>query len=341
MPSGPIHLYSLAMPNFALPKTQKAAVVGGIGVTIQFKTPCQEPGRACPSRMSCQNGSFTSFAGACHTDLHAADGDRPFSPKTPLIGSREGLGDWVGIKWLANSNTSFLGVNHATLIPEGLESNEAAPIPCTAIKYSETSQGDRIVLPGAGGGLGHPAVQYARARGLRVIAIDTSKEKRDLCLKLGAEKSIDLKETKNIVQEVISITGSGPHPAVVTSPASSGYTHALEYLRPGGTLTVVKPNSMHPFSSVSRSQKILGSYVGNCQDAAETLDLAACGPVKVHYKVKPPSHLTMFTGAFSSNDVLTFEPLAEYTKASKLVLLPVLPLTFPASEGENARSRVN
>ncbi|KAI3615721.1 mannitol-1-phosphate dehydrogenase [Moniliophthora roreri] len=301
------------MPNFALPKTQKAAVVGGIGVTIQFKTPCQEPGRACPSRMSCQNGVL------CPTKL----------------------GDWVGIKWLANSNTSFLGVNHATLIPEGLESNEAAPIPCTAIKYSETSQGDRIVLPGAGGGLGHPAVQYARARGLRVIAIDTSKEKRDLCLKLGAEKSIDLKETKNIVQEVISITGSGPHPAVVTSPASSGYTHALEYLRPGGTLTVVKPNSMHPFSSVSRSQKILGSYVGNCQDAAETLDLAACGPVKVHYKVKPPSHLTMFTGAFSSNDVLTFEPLAEYTKASKLVLLPVLPLTFPASEGENARSRVN
>lgn len=40
-----------------------------------------------------------------------------------------------------------------------------------AIKYSQTEQGDWIVIPGAGGGLGHLAVQYAIARGLRVIAI--------------------------------------------------------------------------------------------------------------------------------------------------------------------------
>ena len=40
-----------------------------------------------------------------------------------------------------------------------------------AIKHSQTQQGDWIVLPGAGGGLGHLAVQYAVTRGLRVIAI--------------------------------------------------------------------------------------------------------------------------------------------------------------------------
>jgi D-arabinose 1-dehydrogenase-like Zn-dependent alcohol dehydrogenase len=40
-----------------------------------------------------------------------------------------------------------------------------------AIKYSKTEQGDWIVIPGAGGGLGHLAVQYAVARGLRVIAV--------------------------------------------------------------------------------------------------------------------------------------------------------------------------
>ena len=40
-----------------------------------------------------------------------------------------------------------------------------------AIKYSQTEHGDWIVIPGAGGGLGHLAVQYAVARGLRVIAI--------------------------------------------------------------------------------------------------------------------------------------------------------------------------
>ena len=86
-----------------------------------------------------------------------------------------------------------------TPIPEGLPSADAASILCAvrdnlatrilryliydqlcvlqgvtvyrAIKNSQTQQGDWIVLPGAGGGLGHLAVQYAAARGLRVIAI--------------------------------------------------------------------------------------------------------------------------------------------------------------------------
>ena len=40
-----------------------------------------------------------------------------------------------------------------------------------AIKYSNTNIGDWIVLPGAGGGLSHLAVQYAAAMGLRVLAI--------------------------------------------------------------------------------------------------------------------------------------------------------------------------
>ena len=40
-----------------------------------------------------------------------------------------------------------------------------------AIKHSGAKLGDWIVLPGAGGGLGHLAVQYARAAGLRVLAI--------------------------------------------------------------------------------------------------------------------------------------------------------------------------
>ena len=86
-----------------------------------------------------------------------------------------------------------------TPIPEALPSADAASILCAvrgaltisilryliynrlhatqgvtvyrAIKYSQTQQGDWIVLPGAGGGLGHLAVQYAVTRGLRVIAI--------------------------------------------------------------------------------------------------------------------------------------------------------------------------
>ena len=68
-------------------------------------------------------------------------------------------------------------VSHVTPIPEKLDSFEAASILCAgitvyrALKYSKTHIGDWVAIPGAGGGLGHLAVQYATAMGLRVVAI--------------------------------------------------------------------------------------------------------------------------------------------------------------------------
>jgi propanol-preferring alcohol dehydrogenase len=86
---------------------------------------------------------------------------------------------------------------YATRIPEGVKDEEAGPIMCggvtayVALKRSEVRPGQWIVLPGAGGGLGHFAVQYAKAMGMRVIAIDGGEEKRKLCKDLGAEEYID------------------------------------------------------------------------------------------------------------------------------------------------------
>ena len=100
------------------------------------------------------------------------------------------------------------------------------------------------------------AIQYAKVRGLRPIAIgqsssclvpdgsniriDTGDEKRKLCLELGAEAFIDFRESKDIVADVKAITGGlGAHSAVVTTASPSGYTQAVDYLRPGGTLMAV------------------------------------------------------------------------------------------------------
>lgn len=239
------------------------------------------------------------------------------------------VGDRVGIKWLADSclecelcrkgleqscqqgklsgytvDGTFSQyvvsyVSHVTPIPEGLDSNEAASILCAgvttyrALKYSQTHIGDWVVIPGAGGGLGHLAVQYAAAMGLRVVAIDTGKEKKELCLKLGAEKWIDFRETKDLVEDIKAATdGLGPHAAIVTAANSSAYEQAVDYLREGGTLMAVglpgtaKLNASI-FFTVVKSISILGSYVGNRQDAREAIAIAASGKVKCHYVLKP------------------------------------------------------
>ncbi|KIK66051.1 hypothetical protein GYMLUDRAFT_158703 [Collybiopsis luxurians FD-317 M1] len=261
------------------------------------------------------------------------------------------LGDRVGIKWLADSclncehckkgreqncaqaqcsgftvDGTFQEyvvsyVNHVTPIPEGFPSDEAASILCAgvtvyrAIKYSQTNPGDWMVIPGAGGGLGHLAVQYARVRGLRVIAIDTGAEKKDLCLKLGAEKWIDFQQSKDIVKEVRDATGGeGAHSAVVTATSSKGYEQAVDYLRAGGTLMMNglpgrATLNASIFFTVFKSIQIIGSYVGNRQDAAEAVDIAARGLVKVHFKTRPLAELKdvydgMMNGSIAGRIVL-------------------------------------
>ncbi|KIP06462.1 hypothetical protein PHLGIDRAFT_128263 [Phlebiopsis gigantea 11061_1 CR5-6] len=243
------------------------------------------------------------------------------------------LGDRVGIKWLADScldcelcrkgleqsclKGRYSGftvdgtfsqyvlsyVRHVTPIPENLGSAEAASILCAgvtvyrAIKYSNARIGDWIVLPGAGGGLGHLAVQYAVAMGLRVLAVDTGADKRDLVLKLGAEKWIDFRETKDLVKDIQAATdGLGPHAAVITAATSTAYEQAVDYLRPGGTIMVVglparASLNADIFFTVTKSISILGSYVGNRQDAREALDIAARGKVKCTFQLKPLSAL--------------------------------------------------
>ena len=76
---------------------------------------------------------------------------------------------------------------------------------------SAVKPGQWIVLPGAGGGLGHFAVQYAKSMGMRVIAIDGGEAKEKLCKDLGAEAFIDFQKTKDITGEVMKLTTYGAH----------------------------------------------------------------------------------------------------------------------------------
>jgi hypothetical protein len=51
------------------------------------------------------------------------------------------------------------------------------------------------------------------------VFADTGDDKKDMCLKNGAEKWIDFKKTSNVVEDVqAACDGLGPHAAVVTSP---------------------------------------------------------------------------------------------------------------------------
>jgi len=180
---------------------------------------------------------------------------------------------------------------HVTPIPDRLSLKAAAPIMCAgvtvwkAIKTAELTAGETIVISGAGGGLGHLAIQYANAIGLRVIALDSGADKRALCEKLGVEAFVDYLESKDLVADLKQACGGkGPHAAIVTASNAKAYEQALDYLRDGGVLVVVGlPADSYikasVFFTVFRSLKIVGSYVGSRHDAIQATDFAARGKV--------------------------------------------------------------
>jgi propanol-preferring alcohol dehydrogenase len=86
----------------------------------------------------------------------------------------------------------------------------------TSIKESGLRPGQWAVFPGGGGGVGIQGVQLAVAMGLRVVVVDTGAERRDLCMKFGAEHFVDFNSTENTAAEVVKLTDGGAHAVYVT-----------------------------------------------------------------------------------------------------------------------------
>lgn len=85
---------------------------------------------------------------------------------------------------------------YCPLIPDGVDVAAAAPVLCAGVtvykglKVTDTKPGERVLVSGIGG-LGHIAVQYAVAMGLRVAVIDIDDSKLELARKHGAEVTVN------------------------------------------------------------------------------------------------------------------------------------------------------
>ncbi|KKK25824.1 alcohol dehydrogenase [Aspergillus ochraceoroseus] len=183
---------------------------------------------------------------------------------------------------------------HVTKIPEELDPDTAAPLLCagiamySSIMKTKTLPGDWIVLPGAGGGLGHMGVQIAVKKGLKVIAIDSGEKKKQLCLKLGATIFLDYK-TDNVESEVKALTsGLGAHAVICTAQSEAAYEQSLRLLRSLGVLVCVGiPNvpfrlPASPFDMIVKGLTIVGNSAGTAREMEELMEMAVAGDVKAH-----------------------------------------------------------
>ncbi|PLB55604.1 alcohol dehydrogenase [Aspergillus steynii IBT 23096] len=207
-----------------------------------------------------------------------------------------------GTNHLTHEDGSFqeyiaLDADYLTILPDDIDPKVMGPVLCAgvtaykAVLNANIRAGNWLVVVGAGGGLGHLAVQYAKAQGALVIGVDAG-DKREFVLFLGANEFIDFTST-DPTQRVHEITGLGAHAVVVTAGSAKAFAHACEMLRVGGTLSCVgippgRPALETPIATiVIKGLKITGSLVGSLKECMEAVDLVRHGLVNPVIKVRP------------------------------------------------------
>lgn len=207
--------------------------------------------------------------------------------------------------------------NYVAHIPARLSARDAAPLICAGItsykglKETGARPGKWVVVSGVGG-LGHLAVQYAKAMGLHVCAVDVSEGKLEHARRLGADAVVDA-AVGDPVAAVRQVTGGGAHGVLITAPSLPAFRQGVGMTRKHGTCVLVGiPPGEFPtplFDVVANCITIRGSFVGNRRDMAEALAFAADGAVKADIELQPLSAINQ-----------VFERLARGEVPSRVVL---------------------
>ncbi|MBB4375833.1 alcohol dehydrogenase AdhP [Bradyrhizobium sp. SBR1B] len=207
----------------------------------------------------------------------------------------------------------------AAKLPATVDFAAIAPILCAGVttykglKETEARPGEWVVISGVGG-LGHVAIQYAKAMGLKVVAVDIAEDKLELALETGADLAVNALAS-GALDQVLAATGGGAHGVLVTAVSTAAFAQALKMVRRKGTVSLVGlPPGEFPtpiFDVVLKRITVRGSIVGTRRDLDEAVAFAADGKVKAEVTKVPLAQINdvferMKAGKIDGRMVLDF-----------------------------------
>jgi alcohol dehydrogenase len=168
------------------------------------------------------------------------------------------------------------------LLPDELSYEQAAPIFCagytvwSGLRWAQPKPHERVAVVGIGG-LGHLAVQYAKAAGFETVAVSRSPDKDRLVRELGADE---------IVRDGAGLARAGGVDVILaTSNSSDAMADAIQGLRPDGRFVLMgfdpKPLPIAPGDLILRRIQIVGSQQNGREYLYEALDYVAKKKVRV------------------------------------------------------------
>ncbi|TCD62226.1 hypothetical protein EIP91_007205 [Steccherinum ochraceum] len=165
-------------------------------------------------------------------------------------------------------------------IPKDLDPAETAPLLCAGVttfnslRHMDVRPGDVVAIQGIGG-LGHLAIQFARAMGFRTVALSHSDSKRDLAQKLGAMDYIDSSK-QDTVKELQKMGGAKV--IMCTAPHAEMIEGLIPALTVGGQLLILalmqEKVSLNLSSLITKRLSIRGWPSGSAKDSEECVAFA-------------------------------------------------------------------
>ncbi len=225
-----------------------------------------------------------------------------------LSGQEELCSDHVGTcvgNYGGFAERVILDSRFAHVIPDGLASDNAAPLLCAGItvfsplmRYANSCS--RVGVIGIGG-LGHLALQYANKMGCHVTAFSSSDAKKDEAMALGAHHYINgsdadaMKKARRSCDLIIA-----------TAPANLDWGQYVRALRPNGTLCFVgipnKPISVYA-GQLQDNLQVVGSSIGGRYAMQQMLEFSARHDIVAWTEQLPMDSVNTALDRLRDNDV--------------------------------------
>ncbi|APT48561.1 alcohol dehydrogenase [Bacillus safensis] len=218
------------------------------------------------------------FVDSCGTCEYCQNGDEQYCTKgvVQTYNSRDYDGEPT---YGGYSQKIVVTERFVVSIPDQLPLDAASPLLCAGIttysplKHWKAGPGKKVAIVGMGG-LGHVAIQFARALGAEVTVLSRSLNKKEEALSFGAKDYFATSDPDTFQ------TLAGQYDLILNTVSANINVDAyLSLLRVDGTLVNVgappKPDQFHVFSLISGRRSIAGSLVGGIQETQEMLDFAA------------------------------------------------------------------
>jgi NADPH2:quinone reductase len=252
----------------AIPETMRAAAIDRFGdpeVLKIHEPPVPEPG---PTEVLI--AVHTAGVATWDAEMRGGWWPEPKRPPFPIVLGTDGSGtiaavgsrvrrfapgDKVYAYSFGNRKGGFYAeyiaveAENVASLPDVLTLKKAGAVPATGLTAQQgvedvlkVKRGESVVIHGASGGLGTLAVQFAKARGARVLATASGADGMSLARRVGADAVADgRRDDLKAAAEEFAPEGVD---AVLTFAGGKELTRLLDAVRPGGRL--VFPNGVDP-----------------------------------------------------------------------------------------------